>query len=173
MLAALVLWIAVAAPEDQAPLKVGEAAPTFSLKTLNPDASKLKIFSLAKYVGDAPEEAKQALVLSFSASYCEPCKKELAQLGALEPKLAKAGVQLAVVVIDTEAEGIEQMRKLTVDQLKLPYPVLSDKFGVLAKRYHAFTLPYVVIVDKAGNVAWVHSGFAEGTLNQLTTKLGI
>jgi peroxiredoxin len=173
--AAVVFCLAVAGapPGQEPPLKVGDAAPTFALKTINPDLSKLKLFTLGKYVGESPAESKAAVVLSFGASYCEPCKKELAELRALEAKLAKAGVLLAVVVIDTEPEGIEAMRKLTVDELKLPYPVLSDRFGVLTKRYRAYSLPYTVIVDKAGNITWVNSGFAEGTIAKLTSKLGI
>jgi alkyl hydroperoxide reductase subunit AhpC len=155
------------------PLKVGDDAPTFAMKTANPELSKLKMFSVARFVGVNPEEPKSALVLSFAASYCEPCKKELAQLRNLQERFTKAGVLLAVVVIDTEPEGIEAMRKLTVDELKLGYPVLSDRFGVVARRYRANPLPYTVIIDKKGTVQWVHSGFAEGSLEELAAKAGI
>ena len=155
------------------PLKVGDDAPTFAMKIANPDLAKLKMFSVSRFVGANPEEPKSAVVLSFAASYCEPCKKELAQLRAFQDRLAKAGVLLAVVVIDTEPEGIEAMRKLTIDELKLPYPVLSDRFGVVARRYRANPLPYTVIIDKRGVVQWVHSGFADGSLEELASKLGI
>lgn len=165
--------IALAKPNEPDPLKIGEDAPSFSMRIANPDLAKLKQFALARFVGANPEEPKTALVLSFAASYCEPCKKELAQLGALKARLDKAGVLLAVVVIDTEAEGIEIMRKLTIDELKLPYPVLSDRFGVVAKRYRATTLPFTVVIDKAGVVSWLHSGFKDGSLEELTAKLGI
>lgn len=173
---ALSVWtltLALAAPGEEPPLKIGESAPHFALKTINPDASKMKVFTLGHHVGEAPESAKKAVVLTFGASYCEPCKKELAELKALQPKLEKAGVLLAVVVIDTEPDGIEAMRKLTVDQLKLGYPVLSDRFGVLSKRYRAYTLPFTVIIDPAGKISWLNEGFAEGSIAKLTGKLGI
>jgi alkyl hydroperoxide reductase subunit AhpC len=162
---------AVAAPAEKDALKVGDPAPSFAMKTINPDQSKVKLFTLAHHVGDSPTEPKSALVLSFSASYCEPCKKELAELVRMQSKLSKAGVLLAVVVIDTEPDGIEAMRKLTVEELKLPYPVLSDRFGVLARRYHANALPHMVVIDKSGNIQWIHSGFTETALAELSQRL--
>lgn len=161
-----------AAPEAEL-LKTGDVAPHFAMKTIDVERAKQRIFTLARYVGQDAEEPKAALVLSFAASYCEPCKKELAELKNLEPRLTKAGILLAVVVIDTEPEGIDAMRKLTVDELQLPFPILSDRFGVLARRYHANALPYVVVIDKSAKVSWIHSGFAEGALAELTAKLGI
>lgn len=162
-----------AEPEKQEALKVGDAAPTFSMQTVNPDLAKLRLLALARHVGASPAEPRKAVVLSFSASYCEPCKRELAEIGRLEPRLSKAGIMLAVVIVDTEQPGIEQMKKLTVEELKLPYPVLSDRFGVLARRYHAGALPYVVVIDEAGSVRWVHSGFTKDALQELTQKLGV
>jgi peroxiredoxin len=155
------------------PLKLGEEAPSFSMRVSNPELASLKQFALARFVGATPDEPKSQVVLSFAASYCEPCKKELAELGALKPKLDKAGILLAVVVIDTEPDGVESMRKLIVDELKLPYPMLSDRFGVVAKRYRATALPFTVVIDKAGVLTWKSSGFQPGAIATLSSKLGI
>jgi alkyl hydroperoxide reductase subunit AhpC len=163
----------IGAPSKDEALKIGDTAPQFAMRTINPELSRQKLFTLSRHVGDSPAEPKTALVLSFAASYCEPCKKELGELRSLEGQLNKAGVLLAVVVIDTEPDGIESMRKLTVDELKLPYPVLSDRFGVLARRYHANTLPHVIVIDKAGTIQWIHSGFTEGAIGELRAKLGL
>lgn len=161
-----------AKPEPE-PLVVGEPAPAFSMRVTNPALAGLQQFALQRYVGPSPAEPKKAVVLSFAASYCEPCKRELAELGALKPRLEQAGVLLVVVVIDTEAEGIEQMRRLTVDELKLPYAVLQDRFGVVAKRYRALSLPFTVVVGPSGNVSWLHSGFQAGSIEALAKQLGV
>jgi alkyl hydroperoxide reductase subunit AhpC len=176
----LLAFLALARPAwagpDDSPLKVGDTAPPFAMRTLNPDLAKVKQFALSKHVtigGEKPAEPKAAVVLSFAASYCEPCKKELAQLHTLAARLERGGVALAVVIIDTEPDGLESMRKLTVDELKLAYPVLADRFGVLARRYRATTLPYVVIIGKSGAIEWIHSGFSERSLETLMKKLGV
>lgn len=172
-LSGFALLVAAAPDDDGVALRSGEPAPLFQLKTMNPELSGRTLFSLAKHVGERSEEPKAQLVLSFAASYCEPCKKELAELVALGPRLSKGDILLAVVVIDTEPEGIESMRRLVVDELKLPFPVLADRFGVVARRYRAKVLPYVVIVDRSGVVRWSRTGFEEGALGEMAEKLGI
>ncbi len=154
-------------------LAVGDEAPQFVLKALNPKQSNMTTFALRKFVGVDATEPKRAVVLSFAASYCEPCKRELGELKKLEAKLGASNVVLAVVVIDTEAEGIEKMRKLTVEELGLTYPVLTDRFGVLAKRYHASMLPMTVVVKPDGKIKWLSSGFREGAIDALLGELAI
>lgn len=158
-------------PADEK-LELGQTAPSFTLKTLNPKQSGTRLFPLRKFVGPTAATPR-TVVLSFAASYCIPCKKELAELRPLAEKLRAGGVELAVVVIDTEKEGIDEMRALTVDELALPYPVLSDRFGVLARRYHANALPMTVIVSKAGKVEWISTGFKKGAIERLLEALGV
>jgi len=151
-------------------LKVGQVAPNFTLRTLNPKLSGAKVFALRKLVG-ASAKTKSTVVLSFAASYCEPCKKELAELKPMAGDFKAHGVQLAAVVIDTEPEGIAAMKALTIDKLALPFPVLSDRFGVLARRYHADQLPKTVIISPEGKVQWISTGFKKGALQALRAQL--
>lgn len=153
-------------------LELGQTAPSFTLKTMNPKLSGTRLFPLRKFVGPTAKTPK-TIVLSFAASYCIPCKKELAELKPLAGKLAAHGVQLAVVVVDTDKEGIEEMRALTVDELALTYPVLSDRFGVLRRRYAASALPKTVIVSPDGKVKWVSTGFKKGAIDHLLKALGV
>ncbi len=157
---------------DNEKLKVGEVAPSFTLKTMNPELSKVQRFSLRDFVGE-DTKTKKKVVLSFAASYCGPCKKELAELSKLKGALDAANIELAVVVIDTDPEGIEAMKKLTVDELALQFPVLSDRFGVLARRYHANELPMTVLITPDGQVKWLSSGFAEGAIDRFKKAVGI
>ena len=169
----LLLPIMEARAAESDDLAVGQEAPQFVLKTLNEKTSSMSSFALRNFVGDGAQVKKRAVVLSFAASYCEPCKRELAELKKLKAKLDASNVQLAVVVIDTEPEGIEKMRQLTVDTLGLEYPVLSDRFGVLAKRYHAATLPMTVIVKPDGKIQWLNTGFQNDAIDKLLTQLAI
>jgi peroxiredoxin len=172
------LTFAILAPSlalaaDAESLKVGEPAPPFVLKTMNPKQSGVPQYALRDRIGPEAKAGKKAVVLSFAASYCEPCKRELAELKGMKAELEAAYAELAIVVIDTEPEGIAAMQKLTVDELSLPYPILSDRFGVLARRYHATALPMTVVIGTDGNVRYLSSGFAEGALDKLRAELGI
>lgn len=153
-------------------LKVGQLAPNFTLKTLNPELSGAKVFALRKLVG-AEAKPKTTVVLSFGASYCAPCKAELTELKPLAARFEAAGVKLAVVVTDTEPEGIADMKAFTVDKLALSYPVLSDRFGVLARRYRADQLPKTVVIGPDGKIKWISVGFKKGALAALQAQLGM
>ena len=154
---------------DRVRLKAGQSAPKFVLPVMNP-AGRARTFKLKDYVGAGARRPRRAVVLTFAASYCEPCKAELVELKRRAPELAAAGVTLAVVVIDTEKEGIERMRALTVDKLRLPYPVLADRFGVLARRYGAVALPMAVLMGGDGVIRWVQTGYQPGSVDRLVAK---
>lgn len=147
-------------------LTTGEPAPAFRMKTINAEKSGVKLV-------DTKDPVKRARVLTFGASWCEPCKRELAELKGRAAKLDAAGVKLVVVVTDAEPDGIEAMRRLTVDELALPFAVISDRLGILSRRYHAEKLPYVVVIGADGNVEWVHSGFEAGSIDALMGVLGV
>ena len=161
---------------EGARVRPGQPAPNFLLPLMNSTSRRQRTFRLRDYVGtasaDSDRRAAGAVVLSFAASYCEPCRGELAELRRRAEDFANAGATVAIVVIDTEEDGIEAMRQLTVDRLQLPFAVLADRFGVLARRYGATTLPMSVVVDGAGVVRLVQSGFHEDTVDRLLAAAG-
>ena len=166
LLAALFAAAGPGALAADEPLAVGKQAPPFSMRTMNPDKAQTRVVALKNHVGQGAEDPKKAVLLSFAASYCEPCKKELAELSLLEPALRKRGVLTAVVVIDKDEEGIAKMKKLLLEELDVPMPVLSDRFSILARRYGAEKLPYVVLIGSDGAVRWIHAGYDKKALEQ-------
>ena len=160
-----------AAEETKAPkapaLKVGQIAPSFLLKAINPAKGGMPLFSTKKVVGSRAKERRTAVVLSFGAWYCGPCKKELPELKKLAEQFRDKNVLVTEILMDKEPEHLESMRKLTVDELALPFPVLHDRFGIVARRYGAVELPHVVVIDGDGVVRWVHSGFTPDGMKRL------
>jgi thiol-disulfide isomerase/thioredoxin len=151
---------------------VGEAAPLFLLGTLNPDAAGAR-FVLRDHVGPKARFPKRRFLLDFAASWCTPCRAELRKLVELSDELSGAQVGVAVVVIDDSPEGIETMRALVTEQIAVPYPVVSDRFQVVARRYRVDKLPLAVVLDEDGVVRHVQEGFGEGALDELRAALGL
>lgn len=149
----------------------GDPAPAFTMATLNPEGCGQPTFSLKRVVGPTAQPARAALVLSFGASYCQPCKAELPELARLAAELRDQDVQFVLVVIDTEEEGIAAMSRLAIEELALPFPVLGDRFEILARRYGATELPFLALVDGTGRLRWVQRGFAPGSLAALRAEL--
>jgi thiol-disulfide isomerase/thioredoxin len=142
---------------------IGLPAPAFSLKTLNPDASGASWIALDRYAGDEPEDAgSKAVLLTFFASWCEPCKKEMPFLVQLDQLYREQGLRVLGVCIDKEDAGVEAARKLVADK-KVAYPVLADRFNFLARRYlgEQAPLPSVFLIKRDGTIARIERGYTK------------
>jgi thiol-disulfide isomerase/thioredoxin len=158
-LAALALSLLLVEPD----VSVGAQAPSFSLRTLNPEASGAAWVRLDELVGPEAEDAASRLVLlSFFASWCEPCRKEMPFLAQLDLTYRDQGLRVVSVDIDGEETGIEAARKL-VSQPGLRYPVGSDRFNILARRYlgDKAPLPSVFLIRKDGTIARIERGYTK------------
>src|SRR5512143_1405037 len=97
MLAAASLALA----EDDLPAE-GQPAPGFRLRALDPAAGG-QLVSLDRLVGEEPEDAGcRAVLLTFSASWCVPCQKELPLLQQLHQTYGERG--LRVIAVNTDEE---------------------------------------------------------------------
>ena len=159
---AVLLGAALAAPalaEEEA--VVGAAAPGFSLKVLNPEASGLKWLSLQSLVGEEPDDpGAKVVLLSFFASWCAPCKKELPLLVDLDTRYRSLGLRVIGVSIDKEEPGLGDARRL-VAEAHAAYPVLSDRFNLLARRYlgEQAPLPSVFLIRRDGTIIAIERGY--------------
>jgi thiol-disulfide isomerase/thioredoxin len=151
-------------------LKPGVIAPAFTLPVINdfvppkmptgPLAPKQAKWGPGRWTGDKPEESKKLVVMSFFATYCEPCKKEMPELARLYSAYKDQGLGVMLVSID---KGDEQ-RQTIIDLAKehgVTFPVMHDRYQVVARRYNAERLPYMLMIDPAGAVKVVHVGYTE------------
>lgn len=158
---------------EPAGVPIGSKVQHFSLKTMNPELSGARMVASRHFLGPKAKFPTKAIGVTFGASYCEPCKKELKVLATKSKAIKDAGYTLLSVVIDKEPEGIEAMRKLLVDELKVDFPVLSDRFGILARRYKATSLPMMLVINPEGKITWLHVGYEKKALGEFLAQLGV
>jgi len=152
---------ALADPSDQT--QVGAAAPMFRLPVYNADAVGATAVGLDQFVGTDPSDKQARVVLlSFMASFCKPCKKEMPYLQSLHEKYKKAGLRVVMVSIDAEAEGQKQIEEL-IKKNKVTFPVLKDRFQVVSRRWLGTStpLPSVFFIKSEGTIASLHRGYNE------------
>ncbi len=163
-LAAAVLCAALALPaaaEDE--IGIGLPAPSFSLRTMNAEAAGTGWLALDRFAGEAPEDdGSKLVILSFFASWCGPCKKEMPFLVQLDKMYREQGLRIIGVCIDKEEPGLSTAKKMISDN-KVTYPVVSDRFNFLARRYlgESAPLPSVFLVRRDGNVARIERGYSK------------
>lgn len=159
------LMLAVSFPafagEDLA--ETGRPAPMFRLPVYNAKPVGSTVVGLDKYVGyDAQDKNTKVVLLSFMASFCAPCKKEMPWLQSLHEKYAAKGLRVVMVSIDTEVEGQKQIDEL-IAKNNVTFPVLKDRFNLVARRWLGTKspLPSVFLVKPDGTISTTHRGYSD------------
>ena len=106
--------------------------------------------SLAGYKG-------RVVVLNFWATWCEPCKKEMPDLSAIQNDYAALGVQVIGAAGDEAAESAKVLKFIREHKINFPVWVGAttddmQRFGVGA------VLPATVIINKDGKIIWREIG---------------
>lgn len=142
---ALILFITVWA---QAP----QTLPNITLKDVNGKNKNVSDYS----------KSGRVTVISFWATWCTPCKKELTNINdnLLETWREKYKVDLVAVSIDN-AKNVLKVKPY-VDGQAWDFDVLLDVNEDLKRALNVNNVPYTILLDKKGNIVWKHEGYVEG-----------
>ncbi len=100
-------------------------------------------------------------VLSFWATWCSPCKKELNNISYLyEDWQDDYDMELVAISID-DVRNTSKV-KTYVDGQAWDYDVLLDTNEDLKRMMNFQTVPYTVLIDQRGKIVYTHSGYVEG-----------
>jgi peroxiredoxin len=114
-------------------------------------------FSLPSLDGPARELVQlrgQVVLLHFFATWCEPCRAEMASLRALQSRLE--GAAFAIVPISVaEADGA--VRRFFAGE-SLPFAILLDRDRAVARAWNVQTLPSTVVLDRALKPRFIAEG---------------
>jgi thiol-disulfide isomerase/thioredoxin len=143
-------------------LQPGDLAPVFVMRDLQTDNP---IF-LRDYVGKPRRrETKIAqphvVVLSFWATWCQPCKVEIPLLTELEKEFAGKPVKIFLVNTQEMADVTEDTVRAVYRSRGYTLQCLIDASGRFARNYTVRGLPMIVVIDQDGNVRKVNRGFHE------------
>jgi thiol-disulfide isomerase/thioredoxin len=146
--------MAVAAPSrtvnQMGPSKVGQPCPSFAGLTLDSRA-----LSLSKLLAPDKGNPAAAVVISFFATWCKPCK---AQLPVIERLVASSKDVRGLLIDFGEDPGVVTT---FVQEQNLKLPVIPDKFTKIAERLGVDqSLPRTLVVDGKGKVSAIfdHEG---------------
>ena len=152
-------------------LPIGTEAPAFMLPPINAAACGVKgMLSINQYRNRDDETRPKAYLLTFFATWCEPCKKELPQLQALYVKNAPRGLVIVDVSIDTADQSYDGLSALLAKH-GITFPVVWDKYSVMGKRYKVSRLPYVILLDGDARVVKSMVGYDEGAFAHLVADI--
>lgn len=106
------------------------------------------------------------ILLSFGASWCEPCRKEIHILTQLSQK--KRNVHIVGICTQDTREACISMHQ----EEKPHYPILWDKNNHIGSLYDAQILPTLVFIDRRGKIVQKATGaIPEEALENALQKL--
>jgi peroxiredoxin len=138
---------------------VDARAPDFALKANNGTNIRL-----SEYRG-------QVVLLNFWASWCRSCRTEIPHIMEIAGDPASGDLQVLGINIDEQPELAESISR----ELGINYPVLFDDAQAVSKLYDLPTLPVTLLLDRGGEVRFMHSGYKPGDeiayMNELSQLL--
>jgi peroxiredoxin len=100
-------------------------------------------------------------VLSFWATWCSPCKKELDAIMDYYPEWEEdLGVEIVAISID-DTRGLTKVKPM-VEQKGWEYIIYSDINQELRQSLNFQAIPQTFVIDKKGDIVYSHSGYVPG-----------
>ena len=145
------------------PVKTGEAAPTFTLATL--DGEEVSLESLQGEI----------VVLDFWATWCGPCRKGLPELQKVADWVKEKNMPVKIFAVDVWEDGsveekTEKVRKFWADQ-KFTFPTLMDLDDKVVGTYGISGIPATFVIGRDGTIIGYHGGFDPGMAETLKKEL--
>jgi len=137
-----------------------ETAPTFFLPTLAGE----NFFASVLY-GEKAKEPK-VTVISFSASWCAPCQKEIKALDSLSVKYPE--VEFYLIDFKEKKDAVKKWK----EKLQTKIPILLDQYGLVAKKFGVTSsgdkegslsanIPTLFIINEKGEIIYSHTGYED------------
>ncbi len=125
--------------------------PSVDIKTLTGETFNTKNISNA----DGP------IFLSFWATWCKPCIKELI---AIDENYADWQDELGVKVYAVSIDDAKSMSRVApfVNGRAWEFDVLLDPNSDFKRAMNVINVPHAFILDKNGKVVWQHNSYAPG-----------
>ncbi len=121
-------------------------APDFTLKSRSGENIKLS------------ELRGEVVMINFWASWCAPCRQEMPLLEVLYKKYSDLGFTLLAVNVEEDSSKADLLLK----DIPVTFPILFDNTNKVTKLYKVVAMPSTVIIDKDGNMRYLHHGYLPG-----------
>jgi thiol-disulfide isomerase/thioredoxin len=146
-----------AAEVDEEEVGIGEAPPSFV--GYNVKGDRVELGSL---VG-------RPVVLSFWATWCGYCLKELPVLSGIQK--AAGPDKISVLAVNTEDRRTYLKVSKALKDLELT--MLNDPHGAVQTKYGVKGIPHMLIIDHHGRVKKKYVGYGESMLDSIVHELNV
>lgn len=134
----------------------GDKIPSATVKTLDG-----KQISTSTFSNDG-----KPIIISFWATWCKPCKKELDAIAEEYENVQKeTGVKLIAISIDDARSSGKVVTDVKTKGWK--YEVYIDENQDFKRAMNVNNVPHTFLVNGNGEIVWSHNSYAEGDEEKL------
>ncbi len=142
------------------------AAPALAVAPAGP-APQFKLDSMAGKPVSLDQYKGQVVMINFWASWCGPCRTEMPILEKLHTKYKPMGFTMIGVNVEPDSSLAANWLKST----PVTFPILFDTKSEVSKLYAVAGMPSTVIIDRKGNLRWLHRGYKDGDENEYLNQI--
>ena len=116
------------------------------------------------------DNGSKPMIISFFASWCKPCKRELNAISELYPDwVDETGVKLVAISCDKAQDAAKV--KSYVDSEGWEYEILLDPNSDFMRAMGIQQIPHLLIIDGTGKIVESRSGYTDGSEGHIIKKL--
>ncbi|MBR9975405.1 MAG: TlpA family protein disulfide reductase [Bacteroidetes bacterium] len=120
-----------------------------------------KDFSFQEFLAEVGEgKEKGAVLITFWAMWCEPCKQEMKTMVPAFEKYRDRNFHFIAINLDNPRSLAKV--KAYVKSQKLPYNFLLDSNSEVFRKLNGQSIPYSLLIDKDGKLVAKRVGFTAG-----------
>jgi len=136
------------------------SVPSVEVKTLEGET-----IDISEYI-----QPGKNYVISFWATWCSPCKKELDAISEVyEEWQEEYDIELLAITIDN-ARALAKVKPMVMEK-GWEYTIFSDPNQKLFQALNGNTVPQTYVVDAKGEIVYSHTGYVPGDEYELEDKL--
>lgn len=109
----------------------------------------------------------KVVIVTFWATWCAPCRKELPILESTQRKIGKA--DLTVFAVNYRDEGAARWLKTKASTWQIN--LIEDRNDWIASHYSISSIPHMFIIGRDGKILANHIGYDESTLDEFVAEI--
>ncbi|MGD2167875.1 MAG: TlpA disulfide reductase family protein [Gammaproteobacteria bacterium] len=109
----------------------------------------------------------EVVMINFWATWCGPCREEMPHLEALHQRYSDLGFTLLGVNVEEDSRLSDKF----LEETPVTFDILFDPENRVSELYDVVAMPSTVLVDRQGNLRFIHHGYKAGYEGEYQTQV--